>query len=84
MINIYSYIISKTNSLLFNLFLSRYIFFFQLPFLPEMMLSSYDYKNIEMMYGQIPKGGKKATCDPDEIEAYKFSLSRPGQSIYYI
>ncbi len=58
------------------------MFVFQLPFLPELYLRSYDYAFIDEIFSAQVKGAKKPACDPDEIEAYKWSLSRPGKRDY--
>ncbi|XP_072171178.1 epoxide hydrolase 1-like [Diadema setosum] len=56
--------------------MSWYIFFFQLPRLPEMLMTMGDYAPIGM---GLPKG--KAT--EEEREAFKFAFSQPGKARYH-
>eukprot|EP00128_Syssomonas_multiformis_P013424 Colp12_sorted_trinity150504_noHs@34235 len=58
---------------------SWYIFFFQLPLLPEIMLLSEDYKFASLAF-RGKKGGvvNKDTFTNEDVEAYKWALSRSG------
>lgn len=52
-----------------QMLLSWYMFFFQLPYLPEILMSMGDYFGLESF---------PSNTDED-VEAFKFSLSRPGR-----
>ena len=59
------------------------MFFFQLPYLPELMISLEDY-GIFDMFG---KASEKAYVHPlskEEIEAYKYTFSQPGWCVVII
>jgi len=53
-----------------QLLMSWYMFFFQLPWLPELQISSYDYKFAKQLFGKCGSS--------EDIEAYKWSLQLPG------
>jgi epoxide hydrolase 4 len=55
---------------------SWYIFFFQLPFLPELLIQLNDYQALEQAFRGMAKN-KNAFTDAD-IEAYKNALAKPG------
>ncbi|XP_071964698.1 epoxide hydrolase 4-like [Antedon mediterranea] len=59
----------KTN--LTQFMMSWYIFFFQVPFLPEFMLSVGDYPFLKKLF-------KNVDLTEEELEVYKYSMSRPG------
>ena len=59
-----------------QLFRSWYIFFFQLPFLPELLIQLNDYQALEQAFRGMAKN-KNAFTDAD-IEAYKNALAKPG------
>jgi hypothetical protein len=54
----------------------RYFFFFQLPFLPELYVKSYDYIGFAKMLRQGKGNSSKVTSE--DIEAYKYTFSQPG------
>jgi pimeloyl-ACP methyl ester carboxylesterase len=54
---------------------SWYIFFFQLPWLPERSLSANDYTN---MVRAIKGSSRRGTFSAEEIAAYKQAWSQPG------
>ena len=47
------------------------MFFFQLPYFPEYFLSFADYGSVDQTF--------KKNGTEDDIEAYKWSLSQPGE-----
>ena len=53
-------------------FCYRYVFFFQWPFLAELLMCNTDYDAVGQMF-------MKGLLNREETEAYKFSLSQPGQ-----
>jgi len=55
---------------------SWYIYFFQLPFLPELVLRGNDLAFLEKVFRTGEKG-KDAFSDED-IEAFKYTFSKPG------
>jgi len=55
---------------------SWYIFFFQLPYLPELMLSGNDFSFFEKVF-RAGEAGKKAFTDED-IDAFKYTFGKPG------
>ncbi|XP_072174842.1 epoxide hydrolase 4-like [Diadema setosum] len=65
------------NSGLAQLRMSWYIMFFQLPKLPEIMIRMGDYKMIAMAC-------KKGPTTDEDIEAFKYSMSRPGHATSFI
>ena len=52
------------------------MFFFQLPFLPELYMKSYDYIGFAKMLRQGKGNSSKVTSE--DIEAYKYTFSQPG------
>ena len=52
----------------------RYMFFFQMPYLPEFVFSHGDCQVLEAMFSK--KTFK--TCCAEDVEAYKFAFARPG------
>ena len=54
--------------------MSWYIFFFQLPWLPERMISKDNFKNLDAMFRGIPKD----LMTRDDIALYKEALGQPG------
>eukprot|EP00057_Strongylocentrotus_purpuratus_P034752 XP_796427.4 PREDICTED: epoxide hydrolase 4 isoform X1 [Strongylocentrotus purpuratus] len=57
--------------------MSWYVFFFQLPYLPEMMISMGDY-------AMMKKAFKIGPGTDEDVDAFKYSLSRPGRSTTFI
>ncbi len=55
---------------------SSYIFFFQLPWLPEMMLKSADYQPIETAFKSMAVD--KSTFTQENLQAYKDAVAKPG------
>ena len=55
---------------------SWYIFFFQLPVLPERFLQASNYQAIEKIFAGMAID--KSTFTPEDIEAYKQSAAKPG------
>jgi epoxide hydrolase 4 len=56
-----------------QLYKSWYVFFFQLPSIPEQRISDDDFKNLKRVYF-----GQKKAFDPDEIEGYIEAARRTG------
>lgn len=50
-------------------FMSWYIFFFNIPYLPELRLRSNDLRSIEILF--------KKVANDEEIDAYKYNFSKP-------
>ena len=58
------------------------MFFFQMPLVPEFFLSLSDYYAFDQMFAQLRgKGGQLIQLSDEELEAYKYTFSRPGQCI---
>ncbi|XP_067666860.1 epoxide hydrolase 4-like [Haliotis asinina] len=57
---------------------SWYMFFFQVPCLPELMLKVNDLKAIERIFTGRQGGVTSGKCSAEDIEAYKYAFSRPG------
>ncbi len=55
---------------------SWYIFFFQLPWLPELLLQSSDYKPIETAFSRMAVN--KNAFTPADLEAYKDAAAKRG------
>ena len=55
---------------------SSYIFFFQLPWLPEMMLKSADYQPIETAFKSMAVD--KSAFTQEDLQAYKDAVAKPG------
>jgi len=60
-----------------NYFALRYVFFFQLPYLPELFISSYDFVGFPKMLRQGKGINSKVTAE--DIEAFKYTFGRPGK-----
>lgn len=55
---------------------SSYIFFFQLPFIPELLLQSSDYQAIETAFTGMAVN--KSTFTKEDLQAYKDAAAKPG------
>lgn len=55
---------------------SSYIFFFQLPFIPELLLQSSDYQAIETAFTGMAVN--KSTFSKEDLQAYKDAAAKPG------
>lgn len=55
-----------------QLLMSWYIIFFQLPYLPEILVSMGDFS-------MIKSACKKGPTTDEDVEAFKYSMSRPGR-----
>jgi hypothetical protein len=54
------------------------MFFFQLPYLPELSLSSFDFRGFRRLFrGKKPKSPQTVT--DEDIEAFKYTFSKPGE-----
>lgn len=51
-----------------------YIFFFQMPILPELLIASDDYAVFDAIYN----GKFNENFTEEDLDAYKFTFSRPG------
>jgi hypothetical protein len=52
--------------------------FFQLPYLPELSLSSFDFRGFRRLFrGKNPQTPFSVT--DEDIEAFKYNFSRPGE-----
>lgn len=54
---------------------SWYIFFFQIPFLPELMIQSFDYQLINQAFVSMAKD--KTAFLPADLDAYKQAAAKP-------
>jgi pimeloyl-ACP methyl ester carboxylesterase len=60
-------------------FSSWYMYFFQIPFLPEMMFAAEDYKIVDQMLLEPPMGLQRPGIVTQEyFDAYKKEIARPG------
>ncbi|XP_046395000.1 epoxide hydrolase 4-like [Ischnura elegans] len=57
-----------------QLFLSWYIYFYQLPYLPELWAKSNDMR----MFKILRAGNKSSKVTNEDIEAYKYTFGKPG------
>jgi pimeloyl-ACP methyl ester carboxylesterase len=55
---------------------SSYIFFFQIPFLPELLLQANDYSPLEAAFKGMAVD--KTTFSPADLDAYKAAAAKPG------
>uniref|UniRef100_V9LCY1 Epoxide hydrolase 4 n=2 Tax=Callorhinchus milii TaxID=7868 RepID=V9LCY1_CALMI len=62
---------------------SSYLFFFQVPWLPEFMLTINDFKALKYLFTSQSTGIRRKDCrmTADEIEAYLYVFSQPGAFI---
>ena len=56
----------------------RYIAFFQAPWVPEIFFSVFDYEIIGQVFCGKRSGLAVHKMLPEDVEAYKYSISRPG------
>lgn len=59
-----------------QMFKSWYVLFFQIPFLPELMLSASDYAQVRAMFERMPK--QKSAFSNEDIDISINALSQPG------
>ncbi|XP_067000786.2 epoxide hydrolase 4 [Anabrus simplex] len=57
--------------------MSWYIFFFQVPCLPELFMTMYDMSGFKKMFVNKDSNSKTPVMDED-IEAYKYTFGKPG------
>ncbi|XP_033750765.1 epoxide hydrolase 4-like isoform X2 [Pecten maximus] len=57
---------------------SWYMFLFQVPYLPEYMLSRDDFRSVNEMFTGKHGGVKVGTVSEEDVEAYKYAFSRSG------
>ena len=57
------------------------MFFFQIPYLPELVLSAGDYALLEVSFRGDDTGLKlhQENVTDDDIQAFKFAMSQPGK-----
>jgi pimeloyl-ACP methyl ester carboxylesterase len=55
---------------------SSYIFFFQIPFLPELVIQSFDFRLLEEAF--IGMAVDKTAFTPTDLNAYKQAAAKPG------
>jgi pimeloyl-ACP methyl ester carboxylesterase len=53
---------------------SSYVFFFQLPGLPERLLARDDYARL----ARAVRGGRRGTCTEEDLAVYRAAWARPG------
>ncbi|CAB3368165.1 Hypothetical predicted protein [Cloeon dipterum] len=68
--------IIRKNPSIKQFFMSWYMFFFQLPLLPELYISSYDFYGFAAMLRAGKGINSKVTAE--DIEAYKYTFGKPG------
>ena len=54
----------------------RYVFFFQLPWFPELLLRSGDYSFLANCFLKKPFGVTSGVMTEDDVEAYKYTFGR--------
>ena len=60
---------------------SWYMFVFQLPWMPEFMISQLDFSNFNVIFCGMKAGVQNlAAFTPEAVEAYKIVFSQPGAS----
>lgn len=64
-----------------QLMMSWYVFFFQVPWLPEYLMSANDYGNFNVVFrGKITGVRNKKAFTYEDVEAYKYVFSQNGAS----
>lgn len=58
--------------------MSWYMFFFQIPWVPEFKLASSDYETLEQMFTSKEFGVQTDRMTSEDVEAYKYAFSRSG------
>jgi len=58
--------------------ISRYIFMFQIPYIPEMLFHTEDLACFERMFAG--GGDSKMNVSKDDLEGYKYTFSRKGKN----
>ncbi|XP_059486281.1 epoxide hydrolase 4-like [Neocloeon triangulifer] len=66
----------KSHPSIKQFFMSWYMFFFQLPFLPELFVSSYDFAGFPAMLRAGKGINSKVTAE--DVEAFKYTFGKPG------
>jgi len=60
----------------------RYMYFFQLPYLPEMMVRAEDYAwVVRALLAKHAVAKNKSAFSQEDQEAYKYSLGKPRKNI---
>ena len=60
------------------IFYERYAFFFQVPYLPEWVLSRLDMDRIASIFTSGRNGMKKTKLSQEESDAFKANMAQPG------
>ncbi|XP_019631368.1 PREDICTED: epoxide hydrolase 4-like [Branchiostoma belcheri] len=61
---------------------SWYIFLYQLPWLPEMLIKAFDFEMIRGVFRSKNMGCRRRDAITDEdVEAFKYTFARPGANI---
>jgi hypothetical protein len=61
----------------------RDLFYFQLPYLPELMFRAYDMVRLEHLFrGSTPKSLSPIT--DEDLEAYKYTFVKSGKQFFHI
>jgi len=59
----------------------RYVFFFQVPYVPELIFSWNDFKVFERLFSANSQQGMVSDNMTDkDVEAYKYAFSKPGKN----
>lgn len=62
-----------------QLMMSWYMFFFQVPWLPELLMSANDYKMFNSVFrGRLTGVRNRRAFTPEDVEAYKYVFSQDG------
>ena len=66
----------RANLTLKQLLRSWYMFFFQIPRLPEWLMASRNFRSLEQTFQE--KVGRKNSFTPEDVERYKEAMRQPG------
>nr|KAG5703519.1 hypothetical protein BaRGS_020153 [Batillaria attramentaria] len=56
----------------------RYMFFFQMPLVPEFVFATSDYSALDDLFRGKESGVRSDSMTADDVEAYKYAFSRSG------
>ncbi len=58
---------------------SRYIFFYQVPFIPELLIEADDFAILKQIFCAKPMGLINKNMTPDDLEVFKYTFSQKGK-----
>lgn len=60
----------------------RYIFFYQIPYIPELLVKAYDFILLKRVFQEKPMGlVNKTGMSSEDLEVFRYTFSQEGKYI---